>query len=135
MHWTQANKLVKQLSWKASWANSGLANLTFELSLQHFAKQLNLGSNRKVILLIDGAGFHRSKNLKIPDGIHLHCLPPYSPELQPVEQLWPFSHECHANKKFETIEDLEETLSKRCMWLTENKEIVTGITNFHWWPL
>jgi len=111
-----------------------VSNEAFEISLHHFAKQLKLGANRRVILVVDGAGFHRSKNLKIPDGIHLHFLPPYSPELQPVEQLWPLTHECHANRVFENIEDLEETLTERCMWLAKNNEIVAGRTNFHWWP-
>ncbi len=109
-------------------------NESFELSLKHFAQHLGLGSDKRVLLVLDGAGFHRAKHLKIPDGIHLHFLPPYSPELQPAEQLWPLTHECHANRSFKCIEDLEDTIVDRCKWLQKNPDIIKGRTQFHWWP-
>ena len=37
---------------------------------------------------VDGASSHVSKELKIPENIRLHRLPPYSPELNPVEHIW-----------------------------------------------
>jgi transposase len=39
---------------------------------------------------MDSAGWHRSKNLKIPQNIEIVFLPPYSPELNPVEKLWQY---------------------------------------------
>jgi transposase len=42
------------------------------------------------LLILDGAGWHRSPNLKIPDNIALLPLPPYAPELNPVENIWAF---------------------------------------------
>ena len=42
----------------------------------------------KVILVLDGAGWHRAKDLQVPPGMRLCFLPPYSPELNPVERLW-----------------------------------------------
>lgn len=42
----------------------------------------------KIALIMDGAGWHKSKALKIPDNIVIFYLPPYSPELNPVERLW-----------------------------------------------
>jgi len=109
-------------------------NEAFERSLEHFARHQNVGPKRRILLVIDGAGFHRAKALSVPEGIHLHFLPPYSPELQPVEQIWPLAHECHANRSFETIEDLEEALAARCLWLQANPDIIKGRTQFHWWP-
>jgi len=41
----------------------------------------------RVIMILDGAGWHRSTELKIPDNIRLVHLPPYSPELNPVEHI------------------------------------------------
>ena len=41
-----------------------------------------------VLLLWDRAGFHTSKKLKIPENVTIVPLPPYSPELNPVENLW-----------------------------------------------
>jgi hypothetical protein len=48
-----------------------------------------LGRKKRVILVLDGAGWHLSESVKIPLGIHLYCLPSHSPELQPAERLWP----------------------------------------------
>ncbi len=41
-----------------------------------------------VALIVDGAGWHSSTELEIPDNITLISLPPYSPELNPVERIW-----------------------------------------------
>lgn len=43
---------------------------------------------RHVILIVDGASWHSAEDLKIPSNITLYFLPPYSPELNPIERLW-----------------------------------------------
>ena len=43
---------------------------------------------REVFLVMDCASWHKSKGLKIPENITIIYLPPYSPELNPVERLW-----------------------------------------------
>lgn len=40
------------------------------------------------VLIMDGAGWHKSKTLRVPPGITVLLLPAYSPELNPVENLW-----------------------------------------------
>ena len=45
-----------------------------------------------VVLVLDQAGWHLSKGLRIPANITLLYLPPYSPELNPVERLWAYLH-------------------------------------------
>lgn len=40
--------------------------------LQEFAKLTGAGPQKQIVLLIDGAGWHTSKKLQIPDGLHLH---------------------------------------------------------------
>ncbi len=42
------------------------------------------------VLLLDGAGWHSSPRLRLPDNIVLLPLPPYAPELNPVENVWQF---------------------------------------------
>jgi len=42
----------------------------------------------QVALVLDGAGWHFAHSLKIPPNISLCRLPPYSPELNPIERLW-----------------------------------------------
>ncbi len=41
----------------------------------------------KIVMIPDGAGWHKSKSLAIPDNVRLVFLPPYSPELNPMENL------------------------------------------------
>ncbi len=48
--------------------------------------------DQKIILVLDGAGWHKSKDLLIPDNMTLVFLPPYSPELNPIERLWLYHH-------------------------------------------
>ena len=75
------------------------------LYLTEMSKQYE---GEKIILIMDGAGWHKSKKLIIPQNITIHCLPPYSLELNPVERFW-----LHAkknvirNKVYETIDTLE----------------------------
>ncbi len=41
-----------------------------------------------IILVLDGASWHRSGNLLMPENIHLFYLPPATPEMNPIEQIW-----------------------------------------------
>jgi hypothetical protein len=45
------------------------------------------------VLVLDRAGWHRSRNLVVPDNLTLLHLPPYSPELNPVETVWLYLRE------------------------------------------
>ena len=47
-----------------------------------------IGSREHVALVLDGAGWHSTKALSVPGNITLIPLPPYSPELNPVERVW-----------------------------------------------
>src|SRR4051812_30524036 len=62
----------------------------------------------------------------------LAYLPPYSPELQPAEHLWPVLDEPLANQYFATLADLEHVVTERCRVL--NHDQLKPGTNFHWWP-
>jgi putative transposase len=44
--------------------------------------------NDYILLCGDRASWHKSKDLKIPDNIYIHYLPPYTPEMNPIEQIW-----------------------------------------------
>lgn len=104
-------------------------------ALQEFAQAVGAGANKRVLLVMDGAGWHRAAKVEIPEGIHIEFLPPYSPELQPAERLWQLSDEPLVNRKFETLEELEETLAKRCVTLSSMPEVIRQHTLFHWWKV
>ena len=61
--------------------------------------------DRHAPVVLDGAGWHRSKALEIPANVTLLRLPPYSPELNPVETVFQFPKSRHfANQVFETAD-------------------------------
>lgn len=106
----------------------------FNLALQEFAKAQNVGKNKLIILVIDQAGFHNGNEIEIPPGIIPIFLPPYSPELQPAEKLWPLSNEGIANNNFKDLDELEEIQIERIKKLINQKELISAETLFHWWP-
>ena len=59
--------------------------LCMNVYLQEFSAWLG---EKKVFLVIDGAGWHKATNLLIPHNIKIIYLPPYSLELNPIERLW-----------------------------------------------
>lgn len=59
---------------------------TMNVFLRMLSADLRPGEH--AVLILDGAGWHRSRTLVVPDNITCLLLPPYSPELNPVENLW-----------------------------------------------
>ena len=45
-------------------------------------------SNDEIVLACDGAAWHKSNSLEISENIHLVFIPPYTPEMNPIEQIW-----------------------------------------------
>jgi transposase len=62
--------------------NTDMMNSFFEQFISEVSSDIH------VVMVWDQAGFHTSKNLKIPANVTIVPLPPYSPELNPVENLW-----------------------------------------------
>lgn len=110
-----------------------VSNELMSIAMDEFVKARKLKENNTVvILLIDQAWFHSLKRLKIPEEIVLFPLPPYSPQLQPVECAWPLLHEPIANKNFTSMNSLEETLSTRAKYLMDNPNILKWAVGFNW---
>jgi transposase len=105
------------------------------LALADFARSQGAGKGKQVVLVMDRAGWHRSDRVVVPNGIHVVLLPPYSPELQPAERLWPLSNEAVANKSFKDLDELEQTQAYRCLILKSKPELIRSHTLFYWWPL
>jgi len=60
-------------------------------------------------LIFDGAAWHDSQDLVMPENITPIILPPYSPELNPVENVWEYLRKNKlANRLYETYEDIVE---------------------------
>ena len=59
-----------------------------DIFLAELARAVSAGTH--VALVLDGAGWHVSKQLVVPANLTLIPLPPYSPELNPVERVWEY---------------------------------------------
>jgi hypothetical protein len=105
----------------------------FQLALDHFARVVGAGPDRQIVLVLDGAGWHTSLKVRVPQGLHLVRLPPYSPELQPAERLWPLLREAVANRDIATMDELEDLLENRCRKLSSDHEVIHRSTLFQWW--
>jgi hypothetical protein len=106
----------------------------FSQVLADFAQAVGAGPTKQIVLVLDGAGWHTSKQLTIPEGVHLVFLPPYSPELQPAERLWTLTNEAIVNRLFATLDELEEVQGQRCVTLQANPDLIRRHTLFAWWP-
>jgi transposase len=107
----------------------------FSVELEAFAHQVGAGPSKQIVLVLDGAGWHDSPRVRVPDHIHLLFLPPHSPELQPAEHLWSFTNSVLANRHFASIEELEDTQAERCVALQARPDLIRSATRFPWWPL
>ncbi|HEX2347058.1 MAG TPA: transposase [Ktedonobacterales bacterium] len=106
----------------------------FEVELAAFARQVGAGPDKQIVLVLDCAGWHTSLKLRVPDHVHLLFLPPYSPELQPAEHLWPLTNAALVNQHFASIEQLKDAQFARCVALQQQPDLVRSATCFHWWP-
>ena len=50
----------------------------------------NVSQGAHAVLVLDGAGWHSSPRLRVPDNVSLLPLPRYAPELNPVENVWEY---------------------------------------------
>jgi transposase len=131
--WLHVVAFVQPTSGETVWyLSTGLSKPFFEALLAAFARQTGAGRERHIVLALDNAGWHGPKDLAVPDGISLVFLPPYSPELQPAEHLWPLVDEPIVNRHFATLADLEAVIAERCRRL--EAAAIRPHTDFHWWP-
>ena len=89
--------------------------------------------NKLILMVTDNASCHTSSQLKIPINIKLLPLPPYSPELNPSENMWgEIREKFFHNFTFDSMESLENCVVKACNYYFENKNIIKSVTNFKW---
>lgn len=90
----------------------------FQLFLDQFS--LNRPSEFKIVVLDNGA-FHKAKSLKIPENIVLIFLPPYSPELNPAENMWGVLKRGFTNKIHYELKEVSEFITMAIGKLTPAK--------------
>ncbi len=84
-----------------------------EFSLQH--------PTEFKIMVLDNGAFHKAKSLAIPENIGLIFLPPYSPELNPAENIWAILKRRFTNKLHTSLEQVSDFISGATKLLTPQK--------------
>lgn len=95
----------------AGYVASSCDSNMMEKHLEEIAQKVPPG--RHAVVILDGAAWHTSKKLQYSDRITLLPLPPYSPELNPVEQIWQkLRREFFSNRIFKSVEEIIEVCCK-----------------------
>ena len=89
--------------------------------------------NEFILMVMDKAGWHKAKDLKVPKNMRIIFLPPYSPELNPAEHLWEEIREkWFPNRAFNSLNGVESVLVDALDSLEQSPEKVSSIAGFDW---
>jgi transposase len=95
---------------------------------------VNVALGAHALLTVDGAGWHQTGDkLCVPDNITLLHLPPYSPELNPVENVWGYLRSNKpSNRVFETYDATVDACCDAWKWLIDQPDQITSIGTRKW---
>ena len=101
------------------------------LHLAEIGRQVAPGGHAALVL--DGAGYHVAKNLTVPSNITLVPLPPYAPELNPIENVWEY---LRGNKLAITVfKNYDDIIDKSCeawTFFADDPDRIASITTRSW---
>ena len=83
-----------------------------------------------IILICDNAAWHTTKNIELPANLEIMTIPPYTPQMNPIEQIWKELRKGFANKFFNTLADVMDRLALETQKLTA--ETIISITYRDW---
>lgn len=87
----------------------------------------------QLLLLLDNAPSHHNQQVDWPANLTPLYLPPYSPELNPAEQVFRHLRKVLSNRVFENLDELESALIDALRTFYEHPEVVISLTNYPWW--
>ncbi len=117
---------------------TGAALVMPEVSIEAMNKHLAeisqcVNTSAIALLILDGAGWHSSPQLVVPENIVLLPLPPYAPELNPTENIWDY---LRSNSLSHCVWDTYEAILDACCdaWnaLIANPDVITSIGTRSW---
>ena len=102
------------------------------LHLAEISRHVSAGSHAVVVL--DGAGWHQTGGkLEVPENLSLLKLPPYSPELNPVENIWQFLRQNHlSNRVFDNYDAILDACCDAWNALTADPGRIRSIATRAW---
>lgn len=89
--------------------------------------------NENVVMVLDGAGWHKSKEIELAENMRTLFLPPYSPELNPQEHVWDELREkFFHNRAFDSLDALETHLEEALRSLESSPQRMRSIAGWDW---
>jgi transposase len=89
--------------------------------------------DEQILMIMDKAAWHTAGTLQIPENIEIFPLLPYSPELNPVENIWDEVREKgFKNEVFHSLKLVEDRLCDTLIELENDRKRVHGIAGWHW---
>jgi transposase len=103
-------------------------------SMSCFLKQVSRAHPQEfIVMVLDGASSHKSKELKVPENVSLAPLPPYSPELNPVERIWNVLRlNYFANRVFDSLDATTQQAENGLGNMAADKNAMKSLTNWPW---
>ena len=100
--------------------------------LKEIGTQVSAGAH--AVLLCDGAGWHqRGDKLEVPENITLLPIPPYSPELNPMENVWDYLRGNKlSHKVWDTYDAIVEACAKAWRFLIDDPDRIRSIAHRDW---
>ena len=110
------------------WVNSE----AMSIHLAEIGRQVRAGSH--AVLVCDGAGWHQTgQRLAVPKNISLLHLPPYSPELNPIENVWQYLRSNELSRRvWKSYDDIVQACCYAWNWLIADSVRVSSITTRKW---
>jgi transposase len=100
-----------------------------QVFLDRFAAELE--DDAHAILVLDQAGWHGARALRVPPNLTLVPLPPYAPELNPVERVWLFLRERFLSHR--VLDGYDAVVDACCeAWNALNSDRIRSLTDFPW---
>ena len=99
--------------------------------LQYATKIVSAYPDDIILLVCDGAAWHKSKALRCPENIQLLSIPPYTPEMNPIEQIWKQIRSMgFRNEVFNSLDDVMNRLCETICMVTN--DMIKSITGRKW---
>ena len=96
-------------------------------------QRLVVAPGAHAVLVLDGAGWHAPGRLDVPDNITLLPLPPHSPELNPVENVWAYLRQNWLSLRVcETYPAIVEACCHAWTWLIAQPDRIASIGTRSW---
>jgi transposase len=108
----------------------GMDGLCFQTFLERLGEAY---ADHHLVVVLDGAPSHTSSQITLPKNVSLLGLPSYSPELNPVERWFQEFRRTLSNRIFETLELLQEAITKALEPYWEQPGRLQRLISFSWW--